>query len=34
VQDVRDALAKADQQESLLLLVKRGQGSVYVAMAK
>jgi serine protease Do len=34
VQDVRDALAKADQQESLLLLVKRGQGSVYVAMAQ
>jgi serine protease Do len=34
VQDVRDALAKADTHDSLVLLVKRGQGSVFVAMAK
>jgi serine protease Do len=34
VQEVRDALAKADPQDSLVLLVKRGQGSLFVAMAK
>jgi serine protease Do len=34
VQEVRDAIAKADNQGALLLLVKRGQGSVFVAMAK
>jgi serine protease Do len=34
VQDVRDAIAKADIQDSLILLVKRGQGSLFVAMAK
>jgi serine protease Do len=34
VQDVRDAFAKADIQDSLVLLVKRGQGSLFVAMAK
>jgi len=33
-QDVRDAIAKAEHQESLVLLVKRGQGSLFVAMAK
>jgi serine protease Do len=34
VQDVRDAIAKADTLDALLLLVKRDQGSVFVAMAK
>jgi serine protease Do len=34
MQDVRDALAKADSQDSQVLLVKRGQGSLFVAMAK
>ena len=34
VQEVRDALAKAESQDSLVLLVKRGQGSLFVAMAK
>jgi serine protease Do len=34
MQDVRDAIAKAENQESLVLLVKRGQGSLFVAMAK
>jgi serine protease Do len=34
VQEMRDAIAKADHQDALLLLVKRGQGSVFVAMAK
>jgi len=33
-QDVRDAIAKAENQDSLVLLVKRGQGSLFVAMAK
>jgi serine protease Do len=34
VQEVRDAIAKADTHDSLALLVKRGQGSLFVAMAK
>jgi serine protease Do len=34
VQEMRDAIAKADNPEALLLLVKRGQGSVFMAMAK
>jgi serine protease Do len=34
VQEVRDAIAKAEHQDSLVLLVKRGQGSLFVAMAK
>jgi serine protease Do len=34
VQEVRDAIARAGSQDSLLLLVKRDQGSVFVAMAK
>jgi serine protease Do len=34
VQDVRDAIAKAGTHDSLVLLVKRGQGSLFVAMAK
>jgi serine protease Do len=34
VQEVRDAIAKAESQDSLVLLVKRGQGSLFVAMAK
>jgi serine protease Do len=34
VQDVRDAIAKAESQDSLVLLVKRDQGSLFVAMAK
>jgi serine protease Do len=34
VQEVRDALAKADTQDTVALLVKRTQGSVFVAMAK
>jgi serine protease Do len=34
VQEVRDAIAKAGNQGSLLLLVKRDQGSIFVAMAK
>jgi serine protease Do len=33
-QDVRDAIAKAEAQDSLVLLVKRGQGNLFVAMAK
>jgi serine protease Do len=34
VQDVRNAIAKAESQDSLVFLVKRGQGSLFVAMAK
>jgi serine protease Do len=34
VQEVRDALAKADNQDTVALLVTRNQGSVFVAMAK
>jgi serine protease Do len=34
VQEVRDAIAKAESQDSLVLLVKRGQGSLFVAMAR
>jgi serine protease Do len=34
VQDARDAFAKADTHDALVLLVKRGQGSLFVAMAK
>jgi serine protease Do len=34
VQEVRDAITKAESQDSLILLVKRGQGSLFVAMAK
>jgi serine protease Do len=34
LQEMRDAIAKADQQDALLLLVQREQGSVFVAMAK
>ena len=34
VQEVRDAIAKADDQDAVALLVKRNQGSVFVAMAK
>jgi serine protease Do len=34
MQDMRDAIAKAGDQDSLLLLVKRDQGSAFVAMAK
>jgi serine protease Do len=34
VQEVRDAMAKADSPDSMVLLVKRGQGSLFVAMAK
>ena len=34
VQDVRDAIAKAEPQDSLVLLVQRGQGSLFVAMAR
>jgi serine protease Do len=34
VQEVRDAIAKADNQDTVALLVKRNQGSVFVAMAK
>jgi len=34
VQEVREAIAKADARDSLLLLVQRDQGSLFVAMAK
>jgi len=34
VQEVRDAIAKADTQDAVALLVTRNQGSVFVAMAK
>jgi hypothetical protein len=34
VQEVRDALTKAANQDALLLLVQREQGSVFVAVAK
>ena len=34
VQEVRDAIAKADNQDAIALLVKRNQGSVFVAMTK
>ena len=34
VQEVRDALAKADNQDTVALLVQRDQGSLFVAMAK
>jgi serine protease Do len=34
VQELRDAITKADDQEALLLLVKRDQGSIFVAMAQ
>jgi hypothetical protein len=33
VQEIRDALAKADNHDAVALLVKRNQGSVFVAMA-
>jgi serine protease Do len=33
-QEVRDAIAKADNQDTVALLVKRNKGSVFVAMAK
>jgi serine protease Do len=33
-QEMRDAIAKADNPDTLLLLVQRDQGSVFVAMAK
>jgi serine protease Do len=34
VQEIRDAIAKAENENSLVLLVKRGPGSLFVAMAK
>jgi serine protease Do len=34
VQEVRDALAKADNQDTVVLLVQRDQGSVFVALAR
>jgi serine protease Do len=34
VQEVRDAIAKADNQDAVALLVTRNQSSVFVAMAK
>jgi serine protease Do len=34
MQEVRDALAKTENQDSVVLLVKRAQGSIFVAMAK
>jgi len=34
VQEVRDALAKADNQDAVVLLVQRDQGSVFVALAR
>jgi hypothetical protein len=34
VQERRDVLAKADNHDAVVLLVKRNQGSVFVAMAK
>ena len=34
VQEVRDALAKADNQDAAILLVQRDQGSVFVAQAR
>jgi serine protease Do len=34
VQDVRDALAKADSKDAVVLLIQRDQGSVFVAMAQ
>ena len=34
VQEVRDALAKGETQDAAVLLVKRDQGSLFVAMAK
>jgi serine protease Do len=34
VQDAKDVLSKSDAKEALLLLVKRGEGSLFVAMAK
>jgi serine protease Do len=34
VQEVRAAIAKADNQDAVVLLVQRDQGSVFVAMAK
>jgi serine protease Do len=34
VQEMRNAIATADNQDALLLLVQRDQGSVFVAMAK
>jgi serine protease Do len=34
VQEVRDAIAKADNQDAVVLLVKRNQGNIFVAMAK
>jgi serine protease Do len=33
-QDVRDAIAAAEHPNSLVLLVKRGQGNLYIAMAQ
>jgi serine protease Do len=34
MQEMRDAIAKADQQDALLLLVQRDQGSIFMAMAR
>jgi hypothetical protein len=34
VQEVRDAPAKGEDKDSAVLLVKRDQGSLFVAMAK
>jgi len=34
VQEVRDALAKVDNQDAVVLLVQRDQGSVFVALAR
>jgi serine protease Do len=34
VQEVRDALAKADSQDAVVLLVQRDQDSVFVALAR
>ena len=34
VQNVKEALAKGKDEDSLLVRVKRGKGSLYVAMAK
>jgi serine protease Do len=34
VQEVRDAIAKANDQDSVVLLVKRDQGNLFIAMAK
>jgi serine protease Do len=34
MQEVKDILAKADEKDALLLLVKRGEGSLFMALAK